>query len=281
MPALTDSGSTPYKPGMAKDYVFDNAWTEERRRIASIEAVFDPGTKRVLESAGADDGRRVLEVGAGGGSIARWLAERGCKVLATDLDTRFLDEIDHPNLEVHRHDIIADDLEEDAFDLVHARCLLEHLPARAEVLKRLLTALKSGGWIVIEDVDWVPDTTIPAAKLPVYPPQGAGRYAKVWRAMAKLGAMVGIDGEYARRLPYTLMEAGLVDVDAESRNKLVQGGSVEADFNVLTLQQVQALLVGQGFLTEREVSRAVAETADPTRYYMSATMVAAWGRKPG
>jgi hypothetical protein len=66
-------------------------------------------------------------------------------VVATDINTRFLDALDHPNLEVRRHDIIADELEESAFDLVQVRAVLMHLAEPGRALQRMVAALKSGG----------------------------------------------------------------------------------------------------------------------------------------
>ncbi|HZM84459.1 MAG TPA: class I SAM-dependent methyltransferase [Candidatus Limnocylindrales bacterium] len=40
-----------------------------------------------------------------------------------------------------------------AFDVIHARAVLTHLPERDEVLARLVAALRPGGWLLIEDVD--------------------------------------------------------------------------------------------------------------------------------
>jgi predicted O-methyltransferase YrrM len=68
--------------------VFDNGYRTERERLASLEALFDPGTVRVLGGLGVGPGWRCLEVGAGGGSVAAWLGERvrpSGRVLATDL----------------------------------------------------------------------------------------------------------------------------------------------------------------------------------------------------
>ena len=48
-------------------------------------------------------GWRCLEIGAGRGSMATWLAERvgpAGQVVATDIDTRYLERLDLPNLHV-------------------------------------------------------------------------------------------------------------------------------------------------------------------------------------
>lgn len=71
----------------------------------------------------------------GAGSIASRLCEQvGVEgaVLVTDIDTRFLDTLSLPNVEVRRHNIVADPMPEGAFDLVHARLVLSHLPRAGE-----------------------------------------------------------------------------------------------------------------------------------------------------
>src|SRR5918911_3842606 len=140
-------------------YVFDQAWQREATRLGSLQALLAPATQRHLAARGVGPGWRCLEVGAGAGSIACWLADRvgpGGHVVATDLDTRFLERHARPNLDVRRHDVVHDPLETDAYDLVHARALLEHLPERDQVLPRLIAALRPGGWLVVEDIDFEP-----------------------------------------------------------------------------------------------------------------------------
>jgi hypothetical protein len=61
-----------------------------------IEATRDHGTRALLERLGIGPGLRCLEVGAGGGSIAAWMADQagdGGHVLATDIDTTHLEPL--------------------------------------------------------------------------------------------------------------------------------------------------------------------------------------------
>src|SRR5687767_8144447 len=132
-----------------ENYVYDQAWEHERERLAGIERWLDPVTSRVFQMLGVADGWSCLEVGGGGGSVAEMLCDAvgsAGTVVVTDLDTRFLDAIERKNLEVRRHDVVNDELESDTYDLIHARLLLEHLPARRDILKKLGTALRPGGW---------------------------------------------------------------------------------------------------------------------------------------
>src|SRR5258708_8687592 len=75
-------------------YVFDNAGTADTEvRFSGLEATFDPSTIGYLTVVGVTDRGVCWEIGAGDGSIARWLAERvgpTGSVLATDIYPRFI-----------------------------------------------------------------------------------------------------------------------------------------------------------------------------------------------
>src|SRR5262245_56176755 len=175
-------------------------------RFAALSKVFDPSTRRHLTALGLEPGWRCLEVGAGGGSIARWLSDSVAangRVVATDIDTRFLETIDRPNLQVLRHDITRDPLPEAAFDLAHTRMLLIHLPERDEVLGRLIAALKPGGWLVCEEFDSLSVRPDPAGS------PGEALLTTV-ESLARLHHERRIDPRYGRLLFGRFRDLGLV-----------------------------------------------------------------------
>ena len=78
----------------ASTYLLDNANEKAGMRMEVLARLYDPTTRRVLAATGLAAGWSCLEVGGGGGSVARWLAERvgpAGRVLCTDLDTRIID----------------------------------------------------------------------------------------------------------------------------------------------------------------------------------------------
>jgi SAM-dependent methyltransferase len=177
-------------------YVFDNAAMQTEARFRSLAAAFDPGTVRHLTEIGVTHGWNCLEIGAGSGTIAGWLCDRvGAQghVMATDIDPQFLNSLAKTNLEVRRHDIAVDPLPEAAFDLVHVRLVLMHLPERDRVLSHIVSALKPGGWLLAEEFDSLSLQTDPAISPTEMP-------LKAFSAMKQLMANRGVDGLYGRRL---------------------------------------------------------------------------------
>src|ERR1043166_4988648 len=131
----------------------------ERERLSLLERIADPLSQRRLAALGIQPGWRCLEVGAGHGSIVRWLAEQvgpQGRVVATDLNPRFLTELQLPNVEVRRHDIRTNPLDAGRYDLAHCRAVLSHLPDPPRALRRIVAAVRMGGWVVIEDGDFSP-----------------------------------------------------------------------------------------------------------------------------
>jgi SAM-dependent methyltransferase len=246
----------------------------ERRRLAILGRVFDPPTERLLERLGLRPGWRCLEVGAGGGSLARWLASRvtpGGSVLATDIDVRFQTE-GVAGLEVRRHDVVVDPLPEDAFDLVHARGVLQHIERREEALDQMVAAARPGGVVVVQDVDWLQFDHQEV-------PEPFATLSRLMRRHSE--SQHGYDGAWGRRLVAALRARGLEGVECEGRVFTMHGGTDSAEWYVLALDRAAPALVAAGVLPEGLVAGAVAQARDPAFAILSPTRMAGWGRKPG
>jgi 2-polyprenyl-3-methyl-5-hydroxy-6-metoxy-1,4-benzoquinol methylase len=262
-------------------YMFDQTWQQERQRLASLEVLFDDTSQRHLTRRGLQPGWRCLEVGCGGGSLALWLADQvgpTGSVLATDLDTRFIQQHGRANLEVRTRNLVTDPLEADTFDLAHAWAVLEHIPRREQALANLVAAVRPGGWVVVEDVD-VGGPALPALVQHVLPREQAPLYERMLRAIAMLYTHVGGAADLGARLPMTLIQAGLGDVAAEVHAQLLRGGR-QPTWVSLTFEQVQPRLVGAGLLDRSEVDGLLRLFMDPDFGYPTPFMVTAWGQRP-
>lgn len=257
-------------------YTLDNSWTQARKRLALLEADADPRTIRYLEALGVAERWHCADVAAGGGSIAKWLCRRvgtTGHVLATDINTRFLDVLDYPNLDVWRHDIIREALPERAFDLVHARALLLHLSEREVALRHMVEALKPGGWLLVEDADYVSLVTDPRC--------ANEAYAKGVAAIRQYVAAAGFDSQYGRRLFGDMRAAGLVDIDGEGHVGILRPGTHMHQFMSLSFTQLRDGIIQAGLLTNEEADDYLAAINDDSFVAMNAATIAVWGRKPG
>jgi SAM-dependent methyltransferase len=258
-------------------YLFEHTWEQERRRLDLLQEVFDPGTRDHLGRIPVPAGGRCLEVGAGAGSIARWLCDRvgpAGRVVATDLDTAFLDRLTEENLEVRRHDIVVDDLEEGHYDLVHSRLVLEHIPERDRVLGRLVAAVRPGGWLVVEDFDWAPMLAAPGCA-------AGALHSRVYDALRAVFPAAGAETEYGRRLPLAFRVAGLAGVGAEGRMQVPLAGTAAAAWWQLSLAKLCEPLVRTGALAESEVDDLIGACDDEGFCAFFPVLITVWGQHPG
>jgi SAM-dependent methyltransferase len=255
-------------------YAFNHDWERERERLRLVETLLDPGTIRHLEALGVGPGWRCLEVGGGAGSIAQWLCDRvgpTGTVVATDLQCDFLEDLDEKNLEVRTHDIAADELEEGAFDLVHSRMVLQHVPARDQALKRMARALAPGGVLLEEDMD--------CASLVAHGP-GAELFQRSVPPLIAILEAAGYDPDFGRRLPGALRIQGLADVAAEGRVPVGVGNDAAAEMWRLTVERCRPVLVAREVMTDGEINEVLAVHDDANFAFFYPIIVAAWGRRP-
>lgn len=250
--------------------MYDQGWAAEKQRVDGLARLYDPATIRHLSELGVSNEWSCWEVGGGTGTIARWLAARAERVLVTDLDTRFLEGLPD-GVAVHVHDVTDEPPALDAFDLVHARALLEHVPAREIALANLVRSLRPGGWLLAEDVAF---PCFPLVVHPELPLTG-----KLNAAMAAGFRAARMDGDYGVKLLAALDEAGLVDSRAEAHVMVARTGTPDVDFQALTLEQMQDKLVAAGLLTAEDVREGLEALREPGRVVVGPLMVSAWGRR--
>jgi SAM-dependent methyltransferase len=249
------------------DYFLSEADRAQRARLDSVAASADQGTTRILDALDVAAGWNCAEVGAGTGTIATWLIERvgpTGRVTATDLDTRWLDSLAFANLEVRRHDVASDPLGDNEFDLVHVRNVLCHVVERDRAIANLVAAVRPGGWLCVEDIDFLgAGVSFPRSEV----------FERFNAATAELVARAGGDPYFGRKILSALLDAGMVSTGVDVRDLRSSEEAILANADA-----IGPVAVAAGLLSTAEIHALRGE--DPTAFRYSPRFVAAWGQKP-
>jgi SAM-dependent methyltransferase len=195
-------------------------------------------------------------------------------VVATDIDASLLGDRGGPNLEFRQHDVCSDPLPVGAFDIIHARLLLEHLPSRVGVLDTLAAALAPGGWLLVEDLDLTDWLYLPEDKL-LCEPQAVR--ATIRAANAAVASMGSWDAEWGRELPVHFVKMGLGHVGSEVRLPIIFGGSPQAAFITVSVRQLTPVLLNEGRVSQLDVDALIDAFESPGALVGLGAMVSAWG----
>ncbi|MFI8205332.1 class I SAM-dependent methyltransferase [Streptomyces sp. NPDC085937] len=244
----------------------------ESERIDDAAQVYDPVTTGLLRELGAGPGLRCLEVGAGTGTVARWLLERAgvAEVVALDRDTRSLAALGLPGLRMLTADVTDEDLHPGTFDLVHARFVLMHLPGRRRLVSRLAGLLNPGGVLVLGDAVELPDTR-----------DRSSAYRRTMDAMwVALRTTIGTDLTEVPTYPRYLREEGLREVGAEVFCPPLVPGGAAARFWSGTWRRMRPELEASGLVDARVVEEALTYLESPDLAELGPGMATVWGRRP-
>lgn len=108
-------------------------------------------------------GKRLVDVGCGGGILTEGLAKAGADALGIDLSEELVDIADLHGLETginaHYQKISAESLAEQqpaGFDHVTCMEMLEHVPDPASIIRACATLVKPGGMVFFSTLNRVP-----------------------------------------------------------------------------------------------------------------------------
>ncbi|MFD8734194.1 class I SAM-dependent methyltransferase [Streptomyces sp. NPDC059618] len=262
----------PASDGHYGEDLFEPEHPQESERIDAAALIYDPVTTGRLRALGPRPGGRCLEVGAGTGTVARWLLQEAgaAEVVALDRDTGGLGGLTDPRLRVITADLRDEGLDPGTFDLIHARFVLMHLPERRRLVTRLARWLNPGGWLVLGDAVEVPN-----------PLDTSSAYRRTMDAMWQaLRSTIGTDTSQIPAYPHFLREEGLRDVAAELVcPPLVPDGPL-ARFWSETWNRMRPALEETGRVDSTVIDEALAQLASPTLAELGPGMLMAWGRRP-
>jgi SAM-dependent methyltransferase len=264
----------------SRDYILAARGREahEIGRLELLQQIFDPTTRCRLDIV--RPGWRCLEVGAGRGSIARFLSDRvgpNGAVVAADIDVETLSSLDLPNGKIVKHNILVDSLAPlggpASFDLVHARFLLQHIYDHEDLaIQRMVELLKPGGWLVIEDLD----ATAMAAADPAHPLSERFNQTMAGAVIA-MRASRSVDPEPGRALQPRFRRAKLTDIRHEAFLYVEPGGSLLCRWYAQSTEGSHRAYTDAG---QEETYRLTMQAlADPDFWLQSGGFHCAWGRK--
>jgi SAM-dependent methyltransferase len=240
--------SGAYRGGHGSRYPMWNSTDEEAARLGKLQGLHDDASVRRLRALGVGPGWHCLELGAGAGSMARWMADEvgpTGTVTAVDRDTSQLQPLrERPGVSVVEDDLTTMSFAVDSFDVIHSRSVLMHIDAADDVVARLVPALRPGGVVLFEEADGAPALTVVDPPVP---------YASVMVPLARRWT-------WARHLPELLMRLGLEDVHDDVRDGPLTGGTPVGAFWQHTVASIRVFLTDP----ERMAAAGGAVTDDAT-----------------
>jgi SAM-dependent methyltransferase len=227
---------------------------EEQDRLTLLNRLTNAPFLDYLE---LKDGDKVLEVGSGLGILAEEAARRiphgsvtGVEYAQSQLDAI---TVSAPNLHFQQGDAHELPFEDNTFDFVYCRYLLEHLHDPATAVAEMLRVLKVGGRICVqENDDWMsrfdPDCPV---------------FYEVWLRFVELQARLGGDGYVGRRLFGLLKRAGFREIELSLQPEVHWAG--EPGFvpwveNIIgNVEGARERLASEGLATGSQVDKAIGE----------------------
>jgi len=170
----------------------------------------------IEQCAGPLDGRRIVDVGCGGGILSEAMARKGAQVLGVDLAERSLKVaqlhameagIDHVHYREVAAEVLADE-QPGQFDIVTCMEMVEHVPDPASIVAACAKLVKPGGWVFLSTLNRNPKSflfaIVGAEYLLRLLPAGTHEYAKFIRPseLATWCRSVGLDPLQTRGMEY-------------------------------------------------------------------------------
>jgi hypothetical protein len=189
------------------------------------------------------------------------------QVIATDLQLGFLSAIGAANVEVVRHDIRTDTFLPGSFDLIHARAVLMHISPGVDLLRRMVSWLAPGGWVLLEEPDFG---------------MWSGDADPVWAAapQSAQAAFPSLALSQGRSLLRQVHQLGLEDVGADAEIDIIQAGTDLAEFYQLSQAALAGPKVQAGALGREQATALIDRPGDDDFLACGFVHIGVWGRRP-
>jgi SAM-dependent methyltransferase len=226
-----------------------------RERLRVLSRVIGPLTLALLERVRVPAAARCLDAGCGGGDVSLVLAAlAGAEGAVVGID------VDEVKLALAREEARAAGVgnveyrlsgveavpPDGTFDVAVARFLLSHLPDPAAGLEHLAAAVRPGGVVAVQDIDYTGGFC--------HPPCAGFDYA--WDMYPRTVHHAGGDATVGRRLPALFAAAGFEDIDVTIEQPAGFGPDPKL-LHASTLENISEAAVASGLAEPAEIDAAV------------------------
>lgn len=177
---------------LAKFSALAHRWWDKDSEFRPLHEI-NPLRLDWIDSLTAIRGKRVVDVGCGGGILAEAMAQRGARVTGIDLATKPLGVARLHALESGVADLDYREVSAEAlaaeqpggFDVVTCMEMLEHVPDPASTVRACATLVRPGGWVFFSTINRNPKAFLFAIVGAEYVlkllPRGTHEYARFLR----------------------------------------------------------------------------------------------------
>lgn len=270
-------------PDDSETYLIDSP--EEMLRLERQAAIY--GTVDDLSQLALRGNEHVLDAGCGAGALARMIARAlpGGHVTGLDRQLRYLDyarraatSADVPNVDFVPGDVLSLPFEDNRFDLVWSKHLLQWVADRERALEEFVRVARPGGRVIAANFDGF---------LTQHHPEDPDLQRGIARWFEAARSEIGFDNWLGRKLPRMFLDAGLVDVRVHTiPDKAFSGlgGSAERRWNLEVQSEAvmdfTARVCGSNEAAREFWSRFIERFDDP-QVYFHCTLFYVEGRVPG
>ena len=263
-----------------KHYVIAGG-AEGKSRLKVLSRVMQPHTQNLFQRLGITTGMHCLDIGCGGGDVTFELAllvGNSGQVVGQDLDETIIrltqedcQQLNLTNVHLKVADVFSLN-EKEKYDLVYTRFLLTHLNRPQTAIEKMKMAVKSGGLIAVEDIEFSGHFCYPKCS-------AFDKYIELYQQVVKNKEG---DPEIGPKLPGILRQAGFKKVNLN----LVQPTFMEGEGKLvaqITMEKIREAILEQALSSPNEIDTIISEikefTQNPETIISLPRIFQVWGRK--
>ncbi len=189
---MTDATANIDPREVAKFAAMASRWWDPEGEFRPLHALNPVRLDYIVQRSGPLHGRRVVDVGCGGGLLSEAMANEGAHVTGIDVTPEALAvarlHLKESGLTVDYRQLTAEALAEaepERYDLVTCMEMLEHVPDPASVIQALARLVRPGGHVLLSTLNRTPQAFLGAIVGAEYVlrwlPRGTHEYAKLIR----------------------------------------------------------------------------------------------------